>query len=274
MKKYIFILFISFAFLSCNKDKEAAQIKLKEARNLYENLEYGSAKKTLDELKTSYPKEIATQKEGLLLMREIELNEQKRNIVFCDSMIKIKNAEADSIKQYFTLEKTSYDSQGRYIDKTYNPQLGYAPKYIKIHVNEDADLVLSSVHKGTPIKHNQIKISTSTGEYAETEIIPYDGGANYSFKDIDGNTYETVSFQKGRDNGVIQFIYNYANSKITLEYLGGKKSNPIVLTDKQKNALVNTVNFSDILKDIHQFTQEKEKAEKRLEYLETKIAKH
>ncbi|MCC8145007.1 MAG: hypothetical protein LIO93_00915, partial [Bacteroidales bacterium] len=271
MKEYLFLLTFVLLFSCCNNDKEAAQKQLQEARILYENAEFGSAKQVLDSLKIKFPKELSAQKEALALMREIEVEEQKRNIAFCDSMFQVRRTEADSLKQHFIFEKTEYDNQGRYIDKNYNPQPGYASKYIKIHVDEKSDLVLSSVYRGSPIKHNQVKVSIPSGEYAETEIIPFDGGANYSFKDLDGITYETVTYQKGKDNGVLQFIHNYADNKITLEYLGGKKTSPYVLSAKEKKAVVNTVHFAAILKDLDQFKSEREKAEKRLEYLQTKI---
>ncbi len=273
MKKYFILVILPFILYSCNQDKKAAQARLAEAQGLYESFQYGSAKIILDEIKANYPKELEIQKEGLYLMRKIELNEQERNLLFCDSMILVRKAEADSMKQFFLFEKTAYDNAGRYIDKDYNPQIGYAPRYLKINVNEQAEIALSSVYSGQAIHHNQIKVNAPSGEYAETEVIPNDGGANYSFKDINGTTHETVTYQKGRDNGVVRFIYTYAPEKITLEYLGGKKTNPITLSVKAKNAIVRTVDFAGILNDIDKFQEEKEKAEKRIEYLQAKLSK-
>ncbi|MDR0427879.1 MAG: hypothetical protein LBH12_04665 [Dysgonamonadaceae bacterium] len=270
MRKYGFaFLAVIILFLSCSSDKKEALLLIEKARNLYEKKEYGSAKLTLDELKTTYPKESALRKEALDLVRDIETEEQKRNIVFCDSMIIVCQSEVDSMKNLFLFEKTAYDPIGKYIDKTYNPQPGHASKYIKIYVTESGDLVLNSVYRGNPIKHNRIKVSVPSGEYKETESIPFDGGNNYSFTDL-GVTYETVTYQKGRDNGVIRFIYHFADQKISLEYSGAKKTSPYILSEKEKKALVNTVNLASALKDTEQFKNEKEKAEKRLEYLENK----
>lgn len=272
MKKQVVCLLILFILAACNKDQKAARAQLLQAESLYENAEYGSAKQVLDQLKENYPRELATQKEALQLMREIELAEQKRNIAFCDSMIVVRQAEAENRQKFFVFEQTEYDNQGRYIDKTYNPQPGYAAKYIKVHVDEDAEPVLSSVYQGSPIGHNRIKVSVPSGEYAETEVIPYDGGTNFSFKDINGVTYETVTYRKGKDQGVLPFISKYKEDKITLEYLGGKKTAPYVLSVKEKNAVANTLDLTAILKDIDQFVNEKEKAEKRLEYLQKKTS--
>ena len=268
MKKYHFIFLLLF-FFSCNQNKEKALSYINKAQNLYENAEYGSAKQVLDELKITYPKEVFVQKEALNLMRKIEVGEQTRNLAFCDSMIIVLQTEINSLKSSFLFEKSEYDTSGRYIDKNYNPQPGHASKYMKIQVNESGDLVLTSVYQGTPIKHNQIKVSIPSGEFAETETIPFDGGNNYSFTDL-GITYELVTFQKGRDNGVAQFIYNFADKKITLEYLGEKKTSSYVLSEKEKKTLINSVNFAVALKELSQFQIEKEKSEKRLEYLKGK----
>ena len=272
MKPPCLIFLLLFFLFSCNQDKEKALSYINKAQNLYENAEYGSAKQVLDELKTTYPKEVSVQKEALNLMRKIEVGEQTRNLAFCDSMIIVLQTEINSLKSSFLFEKSEYDTFGRYIDKNYNPQPGYASKYLKIQVNESGDLVLTSVYQGTPIKHNQIKVSIPSGEFAETETIPFDGGNNYSFTDL-GVTYELVTFQKGRDNGVAQFIYNFADKKITLEYLGEKKTSSYVLSEKEKKTLINSVNFAVALKELSQFQIEKEKSEKRLEYLRGKSVK-
>lgn len=270
MKKYLSVVFLSLLFIGCNLNKDSAQELLDQARVLYDNTEFGSAKQKLDELKEKYPKEVKIRRDALLLMREIEVKEQERNIAYCDSMIKVREAEAKSLKANFVYVKTEYDKLGRYYDKSYNPQPGYAPKYINVYVNERNDLGLLSLYKGSPINHSRVKVSIPSGEYAETERIPNDGGARYSFKDINGVSYETVTYQRGRDNGVLAFIQNYADKIITLEYIGDKTTVPYILSEKEKKAVVNTVNYYSVRKDIEDFEKEKEKGEERLKYLEWK----
>ncbi|MDR0866737.1 MAG: hypothetical protein LBO74_17655 [Candidatus Symbiothrix sp.] len=271
MKKSIILFLIPFFWVGCHNNKEAAQSQLAQARSLYETAQYGSAKQLLDELKVQYPKELGVQKEALHLMREIEWAEQERNLFFCDSVLIVRQAEADSMKPYFVFEKTEYDNIGRYVDKSWNPSVGAASNYLKTSVNELAETVLTSVYSGGAIRYNQLKVANSSGEYAETEAIPFDGGANYSFQDATGRNYQIVTFQKGRDNGVIEFIYHYAGEKITMEYAGGKKKASIVLSNKEKNALVRTVDFATVLTDIENFKKEKDKAQKRMDYLHSKI---
>jgi hypothetical protein len=271
-KHFLSILLILCLLVSCNGDKKSVESQLEQARSLYELAQYGLAKQMLDELKIQHPKQLEVQKEALHLMREIDLQEQKRNLLYCDSLLKVRQLEADSMKRYFdyTMEP-QYDTMGRYIDKTHNPVSGSSSRYLKINVNALGEIALSSVYVGSPaINHNQIRVSLSSGVFAETEVIPFDGGMNYSFRDGLGTTYETVTYQKGRDNGVIQFVYNYSNEKLTVEFLGDRKIS-FALSDKEKSAIVRTAHFSMILTDIERLKEEITKAEKRIEYLEEKL---
>ena len=265
------LLFACFLLLAGCNSNDTARKQLEQARNLYENAQYGSAKQTLDELKTQYPKDYSLQKDVLHLMREIELKEQQRNLVFCDSLLPIRQAEADSMKVYFVFEKTEYDSEGRSTDKSWNPAIESGFIGIKTSVTESNDLVLTAVYRGELIRYNRLKVSIASGEYAETQTIPFDGGANYSFDDGAGCNYQIVTFQKERDNGVIAFIYRQAQEKITMEYAGGKKQPTRLLSQKEKDALVRTTDFAAILKEIEQLKKEKEKAEKRILYLQSKV---
>jgi hypothetical protein len=270
-KIYALILVSFLLFTSCNKH-DAARKQLAEARNLYGNAEYGTARQTLDELKAQFPKDYGLQKEALHLMREIELKEQQRNLVFCDSLLPIRQAEADAMKPFFVFEKTEYDNEGRYTDKSWNPAVESGFIGIKTSITESNDLVLTAVYRSAePIRFDRLKVSISSGEFAETQAIPFDGGANYSFNDGDGANYQIVTFQKGRDGGVIAFIHNYAKEKITMECAGGRIQPTRILSQKEKDALVRTTDFTIILREIEQLKKEREKAEKRIEYLQSKV---
>jgi len=270
-KIYLLLFVVSLLFAGC-KNNDAARKQLEQARNLYENTQYGLAKQTLDELKTQYPKDYDLQKEVLRLMREIELKEQQRNLVFCDSLLPIRESEIDAMMPYFVFEKTEYDREGRYTDKSWNPQVESGFSGIKTSVTEANDLVLTAVyHSATPIHFDRLKVSIPSGEYAETVAIPFDGGANYSFKDGGGNSYQIVTFQKERDNGVVAFIYAYAKEKITMMYAGGSKQPTRILSQREKDALVRTTDFVTALRELEQLKKEKEKAEKRIQYLQSKL---
>jgi len=271
MNKKNCIIWILLLLVACNSDKKQATAYLDNAQKLYEQGEYTSAKSNLDSIKKLFPKEFTIQKQGLQLRRRIELKEQERNLSFCDSMLNVLLPKAESMKSGFLFEKDSvYDDTGKYIEKSQRLEAKFQSSYIRTNVNELGEIALSSVYYGNrPIHHSHLKVSKSNGEYAETQVIPNDGGLNYSFID-EGMTTEVVTYTQGKDNGVIRFIYDNKDSALKAEYLGaGKEKYSFTITPADKTVLVKTFDFAVILSDITKLKKEKEKSSQRIEYLES-----
>ena len=271
MKKYLSLGFLFVFFISCNNDAKLAGNLLNEAQTYYESREYANAKLYLDSLKAAFPKEAAIQREALQLMRKIDLEEQTRNLNYCDSMLIICRSKADSLKQHFIFEKdTDYEEIGKYISKQQKIENNTQKSYIRCGVNERGEMYLASVYYGAnPINHSRLKVSTPDGQYTETENIPPDGGLNYSFKDL-GVTTEIVTYTKEKDGGVIQFIDNHHNEKLKAEYFGGDKTYTFQITANDKNAIAETCELATVLSDIDRLEKEIKKAQGRIEYLKTK----
>jgi len=270
--KCVLLLIVFLLLVACGHNKKAAQNSLKEAQHLYENAQYGSAKQLLDQLKEQYPKEFEIQKKALQLKYAIETKEQERNLAFSDSLLAVRRKQANSMKSYFTWVKDPrYDQIGRYSDKALKQLIDAGGSHIATSVNENGEMVLSSIYRGgEAIRHNQLRVMATSGESAETEAVPFDGGANYSFQDGAGIVYEMVTYQKGRDKDVLPFIYNCANKQLTMELVGNKRIRQI-LSANEKLAVVRTVDLAAILTDIERLKNEKEKAEKRIAYLRSKV---
>lgn len=270
-KKNCFICLLLF-LIACNSNKKQATVFLENAQKMYELGEYTSAKNNLDSIKKLFPKEFVIQEKGLHLRRLIEIKQQERNLNFCDSMLTVRLAQAETMKPGFLFEKDlTYDDMGKYIDKNQRLETKLQTSYIRTNVNESGEIFFSSVYYGSrPIHHSQLKVSKSNGEYAQTEIIPYDGGLNYLFSD-EGMTTEVVTYTQGKDGGVILFIYNNKESALKAEYLG-KEKYTFTISAADKNVLVKTFNFAMVLSDIDKLKKEKEKSSQRLKYLKDKIA--
>jgi len=268
-KEYLFCLLL-FLF-ACNSNKKHANSYLKNAQKLYEQGEYASAKNNIDSIKIFFPVEFGIQKQGLLLRRRIEIKEQERNLNFCDSMLKVRLPEAETVKLGFLFEKDpKYDDIGKYMDKSQRIEAKIQRSSIRTTVDESGQIQLSAVYYGSrPIQQTRLKVSKPNGEYVETLNIPYDGGANYSFVDA-GMTTEVITYSNGKDNGVIQFIYNNKASVLKAEF-SGKGKYAFTISDADKNVLVKTVDFAAVLSDIDKLKKEKEKSSQRLQYLESKL---
>lgn len=262
---------LAVVLAGCSQTEKEAQARLEKAKTMYGQNELAAAKNELDSIRILYPKEYKVLKEGLTLMRQVELKEAERNIAFCDSLLPVKEAEALEMEKNFVLEKdTAYNELGNFVWKQQTIERNVQRCYIRSGVNEKGEIYLASVYfGGRPIDHTGIKLSTSNGEYAETPAIPYDGGLNYHFKDL-GNTTEVVTYQGEKCENAVKFIYANPKERIKIEYTGGKPY-IIYLADADKKAIAATFDLAVVLSDIEKMKKEKEKATKRMVYLKGKL---
>ena len=148
MKKLaICITLIAAILTGCNGDEKAAQARLDKARAMYENNEFFGAKNEIDSIRALYPKEVKVLKQGLTLMRQVEVKEAERNIAFCDSLLPIKLEEVEGLKKGFAFEKDSvYEEIGNYIWKQQTIERNVQRCYVRCGVNEEGEMYLASVY--------------------------------------------------------------------------------------------------------------------------------
>ncbi len=271
-KTAICLAVAAITLTACNSDEKKAQARLDKAQAMYERNEFFSAKSEIDSIRALYPKEFKVLKEALSLMRNVEIKEATRNIAYCDSMIPIKSAEFDELKKGFVFEKDSlYEEIGNYIWKQQTIERNVKRCYIRSGVNEKGELYIASVFfGGSPINHTSIRLSTPDGQFAETATIPYDGGVNYRFKDM-GSTTEVVTYKAEKGIDAAKFIAMNSKERIRVEYKG-EKPYIIYIADGDKKAIAATVELATVLSDLENLKKEKEKATKRIAYLESKLA--
>ena len=134
MKKLaICITLIAAILTGCNGDE------------MYENNEFFGAKNEIDSIRTLYPKEVKVLKQGLTLMRQVEVKEAERNIAFCDSLLPIKLEEVEGLKKGFAFEKDSvYEEIGNYIWKQQTIERNVQRCYVRCGVNEEGEMYLDA----------------------------------------------------------------------------------------------------------------------------------
>jgi len=271
-KSVIYILLAGTLFTACNQNEKEARARLDKATIMYEQNELFAAKNEIDSIRVLYPKELKVLKEGLTLMRHVEMKEAERNIAFCDSLLPIKTEELATLSKSFVFEKDSlYDEIGNYIWKQQTIERNLERCYIRAGVNEKGEMYLASVYFGSrPIEHTGIKVSTKDGLFAETASIPYDGGVNYRFKDM-GNTTEVVTYKGENGMAAIKFIYDNEKERIKVDYTGNKPF-VIYIAEGDKKAIRATYELAMILSDIEHMNTEKDKAIRKIAYLRGKLA--
>lgn len=270
-KSAICITLAAITLAACNNTEKEAQARLNNAKSMYERNEFFAAKSEIDSIRTLYPKEFKVLKEGLSLMRLVEMKESERTVAFCDSLIPIKTEEAEVLKKGFNLEKDSvYEEIGNYIWKQQTIERNVQRCYIRSGVNEKGEIYLASVfYGGAPINHTGIKVSISDGQFAETVSIPYDGGVNYRFKDL-GKTTEVVTYKGENGLDAAKFISANIKERIKAEYTGGKPYT-LYIADGDKKAIAATFDLATVLSDLENLQKEKEKSAKRIAYLKSKF---
>ncbi len=271
MKAVILYMLPALLLLAgCNKDTKEAQARLAKATELFNNNELAAAKTEIDSLRAHYPKELAVLKDGLTLMREIEWKEAERNVVYIDSVLPIRQREAEELAKGFAYEKdTAYNEIGTYVWKPQVLERNIERSYIRCGVNEEGEMYLASVYFGKgSLKHTGITISAGNDLSVSTPAIPYDGGLNYRFENL-GMTTEIVTYKSDNGTDAIRFIYDHARDRLKVTYTGGK-SYILYMADADKKALVATYNLSVALTDIHQMSITKNKAYHKMDYLRGK----
>jgi hypothetical protein len=269
--KRIFAFILLGVLIACNGEKKKAQAMLVQAESFFAQSLTDSALITLDSLKTRYPKEFEVLKAAQTLRRQIEVENAQQTIAICDSLLPIREAEIEKIKQSFIYEKDpEYDDVGKYFDKSQKIENKLQRSYIRCWTTEQGEFFLASVYYGkAPIGHTGLKLSLRDGSSVATADIPPDGGLNYSFRDL-GMATEVVTYSSAKDGSAAHFIYDNSAKTINAEYTGGKRF-LLTVQPADVKALVHTMDFAALLAETEKMKTEREKASTKLEYLNRKL---
>lgn len=270
-RKIIAGIALFMGIVGCQKGNEA-QMRLDEAKAMYENRQFIAAKSVIDSIHILYPREIEIRKQALTLMRMVERGECERNIAYCDSILPVLINASDDLKKGFVFEKnTDYNQTGTYIRSTMTVERNLERSYIRCGVNEDGEMYMASVYFGrSPIGHTGLHFSINNGTSAQTPSIPYDGGVNYRFEDL-GNTTEVVTYRGEHCKTIADFVTLIdEKERIKATYTGGKPYS-LYLSDADKKDIRATYELSLVLSEITAKQKEKEMSEKKIMLIDRKI---
>lgn len=261
------ILFSLFLLSSCSGNRGAKEY-LSQAGKAYQEGNYSLAKLKIDSIKILYPKSFHEINAGFTLMQEIRMAENRRNIVYCDSMLREKYAELNQMLTLFDYVRDErYQEFGEYYPKAYPHHSSLSRNGIRSGVREKGVLFIESILSGSAIKHNKVKVSTRDGNFAETLAVTSDG-LNYRFSTLD-KAYEIVRYNGSSENGVAAFIYSFRDQPISVQFIGNRTIT-VAMTDAAKKGVSDSFELSSLLLDIEQLKLEKEKSEALIRYLESR----
>ena len=251
-------------------EKELAEIHLQKTDSLFNKEAYNAAKLHIESIHTQYPKEIAVRKKANSILYSIELIEYKRNLIYADSVIRIKQKELDSITKIFRFEKNNqYQTIGNYVYKHQITEYNPTGTYIKGFVDENGLFYLSSHYCGTyPINHFVTRFNIKD-VYAETDTVTQEG-FNHSFTDND-KYFERVIYKSEANKDIGILIQQNSGKTIVVTLQGKKKKYTFWLSTNEKKAITEAYNLAVVLGDFKNLERIIDVSKKKIIFLENII---
>ena len=268
MKKIGFSALLALATLAGCGDggEKEAQIRLQKAEVALQQENFSEAKLQIDSIKVLYPKAFEARKQGIKLMQQVDLKEQGKTLVYLDSMMQVKQAQLDSIKANFVLEKdTAYQEIGNWFYPTQVVEKNVGRSFLRAQVNELGEMSLTSIYcAGGQLNHTSVKVSVGD-TFAETPMT----NDSYATTDL-GRTIEKADYKVGEDGGVVGFIVANQDKNIQLTFIGDKTYRTAMQKNDRK-AIVELVELARILSGMEEIRKQQKEANLKIQFVTRKI---
>ena len=268
MKKIGFSALLALATLAGCGDggEKEAQIRLQKAEAALQQENFSEAKLQIDSIKVLYPKAFEARKQGIKLMQQVDLKEQGKTLVYLDSMMQVKQAQLDSIKANFVLEKdTAYQEIGNWFYPTQVVEKNVGRSFLRAQVNELGEMSLTSIYcAGGQLNHTSVKVSVGD-TFAETPMT----NDSYATTDL-GRTIEKADYKVSEDGGVVGFIVANQDKNIQLTFIGDKTYRTAMQKNDRK-AIVELTELARILSGMEEIRKQQKEANLKIQFVTRKI---
>ena len=268
MKKIGFSALLALVTLAGCGDggEKEAQIRLQKAEVALQQENFSEAKLQIDSIKVLYPKAFEARKQGIKLMQQVDLKEQGKTLVYLDSMMQVKQAQLDSIKANFVLEKdTAYQEIGNWFYPTQVVEKNVGRSFLRAQVNELGEMSLTSIYcAGGQLNHTSVKVSVGD-TFAETPMT----NDSYATTDL-GRVIEKADYKVGEDGGVVGFIVANQDKNIQLTFIGDKTYRTAMQKNDRK-AIVELAELARILSGMEEIRKQQKEANLKIQFVTRKI---
>ena len=268
MKKIGFSALLALVALTGCGDggEKEAQIRLQKAETALRQENFSEAKLQIDSIKVLYPKAFEARKQGIKLMQQVDLKEQGKTLVYLDSMMQVKQAQLDSIKVNFVLEKdTAYQEIGNWFYPTQVVEKNVGRSFLRAQVNELGEMSLTSIYcAGGKLNHTSVKVSVGD-TFAETPMTK----DSYTTNDL-GRTIEKADYKVGEDGGVAGFIVANQDKNIQLTFIGDKTYRTAMQKNDRK-AIAELTELARILSGMEEIRKQQKEANLKIQFVTRKI---
>lgn len=246
--------------------EKQAQLHLRKAEAALQQENFSEAKLQIDSIKILYPKAFETRKQGIKLMQQVDLKEQRKTLAYLDSVMQVKQHQLDSIKGNFVLEKdTAYQEIGNYFYPTQTVEKSLGRSFLRGQVSELGEMSLTSIYcAGGKLHHTAVKVSVGD-TYAETPM------SKDSYESVDlGKPIEKADYKLGEDGGVIGFVVANQDKNIQLTFIGDKTYKTAMQKNDRK-AIAELVNLARILSGMEEIRQQQKEANLKIQFVTRKM---
>ena len=246
--------------------EKQAQLHLRKAEAALQQENFSEAKLQIDSIKILYPKAFETRKQGIKLMQQVDLKEQRKTLAYLDSVMQVKQHQLDSIKGNFVLEKdTAYQEIGNYFYPTQTVEKSLGRSFLRGQVSELGEMSLTSIYcAGGKLHHTAVKVSVGD-TYAETPM------SKDSYESVDlGKPIEKADYKLGEDGGVIGFVVANQDKNIQLTFIGDKNYKTAMQKNDRK-AIAELVNLARILSGMEEIRQQQKEASLKIQFVTRKM---
>ena len=268
MKKIGFSALLALVALTGCGDggEKEAQIRLQKAETALQQENFSEAKLQIDSIKVLYPKAFEARKQGIKLMQQVDLKEQGKTLVYLDSMMQVKQAQLDSIKANFILEKdTAYQEIGNWFYPTQVVEKNVGRSFLRAQVNELGEMSLTSIYcAGGKLNHTSVRVSVGD-TFAETPMTK----DSYITSDL-GRTIEKADYKVGEDGGVAGFIVANQDKNIQLTFIGDKTYRTAMQKNDRK-AIAELTELARILSGMEEIRKQQKEANLKIQFVTRKI---
>ena len=268
MKKIGLSALLALALLTGCGDggEKQAQLHLQKAEQALLMENFSEAKLQIDSIKMLYPKAFEARKQGIKVMQQVDLKEQTKTLAYLDSVLLVKQAQLDSIKGNFVLEKdTAYQDIGNYFYPTQTVEKSLGRSFLRGQVNELGEMSLTSIYcAGGQLHHTSVKVSVGD-LFAETPISK----DSYETTDL-GKTIEKSDYKVGEDGGVVGFIIANQDKNIQLQFIGDKTYRTAMHKNDRK-AIVELAELARILSGMEEIRKQQKEASLKIQFVSRKI---
>ena len=246
--------------------EKAAQLHLQKAEKALQMEMFSEAKSQIDSIKVMYPKAFEARKQGIKLMQQVDLKEQQKTLVYLDSAMQVKQAQLDSIKGNFVLEKdTAYQEIGNWFYPTQVVEKNVGRSFLRGQVNELGEMSLTSIYcAGGQLNHTSVKVSVGD-TFAETPM----SNDSYTTTDL-GKVIEKADYKVGEDGGVVGFILANQDKNIQLTFIGDKTYRTAMQKNDRK-AIVELTELARILSGMEEIRKQQKEANLKIQFVTRKM---